>query len=105
MYSPKIYDSHLIELYHDWFIDCMDGVVFFGDGHFGVAKKLFKNTGVKFHTPVAKPKKPELNEDGEDLVKVSQKEEKWNDDLAHVRARVEKNFAWCKNTFESLSKP
>ena len=43
------------------------------------------------------------NDDGDDLVKLTNEDEQWNGDVAHVRARIEKSFGWVKNTFASLS--
>ena len=43
------------------------------------------------------------NEDGVDLVILTNDDSQLNADIAHVRARVEKNFAWVKNTFQTLS--
>ena len=109
-YSPKLYDGHLIELYSDWMEENLDGGVVFGDGHFGIASTLFDDDSkVRFITPVAKKSKKMMkrlvgaNGDGADLVIRTNEDSKLNADIAHVRARVEKNFAWVKNTFQTLS--
>ena len=50
-YSPKIYDSHFVEAYCDWFEENLLGGFVYGDGHFVAAAKMLKKSGVKFITP------------------------------------------------------
>ena len=75
--------------------------VIFGDDHFTMAKVSLddsEDSEVNLLTPISKLKFKELredakeNEDGEGLVKLTKDEEKWNADLAQVRARIEKSF-------------
>jgi hypothetical protein len=102
-----LYDGHLIELYLDWFEENLVGGKVMVDGHFTIAKELLAGTDEKFITLVLKKSRKGAraeikgggNEDGEDLVVCTGEDA----DIAHVRARVEKNFAWAKNTFATLS--
>ena len=105
-YSPKVYDSHAVQLVKPWVEAHLTGGVVVADQHFATAAKDIK--GVKFFVPHKKPynsKKRLAAGDLQDVGTLPAKKKKFNDELAHLRARMEQPFGWIKTCFMMLDKP
>jgi hypothetical protein len=90
-YSPKIHDGQYVEVRRGEFERLFHGGHFVGDEHYAKLKRLLKN--------------PHFEAPHRDKGHLTAAEEKYNVDVAHLRARVEMPFAWLKTTFKALEVP
>jgi hypothetical protein len=102
-YSPKVYDSHAIEIVKPWFEDQLAGAVILADQHFAAAGKSLRN--VKIFSPIRKPNCKKRKRSLTDVQLLTQKQQSYNQKLAHLRARIEEPFGWISNHFKALDKP
>jgi len=98
-YSPKLYDGHFLEVNREWVESSLDGAGVVGDTHFSWGKDNLTN--VRFFVPFKKPKKQ--GDDGQDLQRLTKKQEVHNGKIRRIRARVEKTFTIFHTKFESLN--
>lgn len=106
-YSPKIYDGHFIEFKRPIWEQDLAGATIIGDNHFRSGSTRYRN--VTWVTPYPRPSS-KGKKDGElsranivgELTKVQQK---WNSEIAKIRARVEQPFGLIKKKWALLRQP
>ncbi len=86
-YSPKIDDNSFLTLKHEVISTSFKDGIISSDCGFTMGKSLFKN--VTFITPFAKPVGRKNGNKTKGIKKLTKKQEKWNEDVRSVRARVE----------------
>jgi hypothetical protein len=102
-YSPKWYDSHVVQLEAEFFATHMQGAHIIGDSHFSTAGNSLN--GVKFYTNiVSTPNKRKRDED----ITLEERElrsiqQDWNRSHQRLRARVETPFGLITRMFKSLT--
>lgn len=100
-YSPKVYDSDALKAFLQ---PCrrFKKIAFLGDGHFLAAAKHFKKE-ISIIAPTAEHKKKDIL-DGTNkpacFALPTSKEDKMNEAIRHLRARVETPFGAIKRRFE-----
>jgi hypothetical protein len=102
-YSPKVYDGDFLKINKDWMERRLNGGVIIADQHYAVGKKIFKN--VKFHVAHRTPPKPRDEENQTAYSKLTKEQEKYNANVANVRARIENTFGILTQKFQCLQKP
>lgn len=100
-YPPKLFDGDFIRINRHWIEENLKGGNVLADGHFTVAKKLFK--GVKFYVPF--PEVTYNDGSGNKVLKLTKEQQKFNKAVKAARSRVESPFGLMKQNWKSLSKP
>ena len=100
-YSPKIDDNSFLALKRELIATSFRHGVVVADCGFTKGKTLFSHT--TFITPHAKPAGRMKGNDSRGLKKLTKKQEKHNEDLRSVRARVELPYGLLKNKWKSLN--
>ncbi len=95
--SPKLYDTHFVAA-EDTFYNQIGNVHIVADQHYAKANSL--DIKVTFKTRVPKPKVKRRNPVTPHL---TAEQQRYNDNLDQLRARVEQPFGWMKDTFALLS--
>lgn len=98
-YSPKVYDSHFLEIQKDWIEENMSGAGFIADSHFKSASKLFKN--IEIFTAYEEPSNGKRKQSGENIQKLTKEQQAWNKAIHSTRARVENPFGEIKTLFHA----
>lgn len=86
-YSPKIHDGQYVMLNRYEFDHRFSGGVIIGDEHYQVCRQL---------------QDPQILAPFRASAHLTRAQQKYNDRLRIIRARVETPFAWLKRTFKSL---
>jgi hypothetical protein len=100
-YSPKLYDSHFLQITQDYLEEKLRGAGVFADEHFRKQGNRFDQ--VRFYTPYKTPSSKD-NEDGAETCKFTDKQVSWNKQQRTARARVENTFGLIHNRWKSLQK-
>ena len=100
-YSPKIDNNSFLTLKQEAIESSFKNGVISADCGFTRGKLLFKN--VTFITPHPKPVGRTKKNEVRGMRQLTRKQEKWNQDVRLVRARVELPYALLKNKWKSLS--
>lgn len=108
-YSPKTFDAHFMEIQHDWLEENMRGAGIVADQHFRPADATFDT--IEWYTPIRKPRPPRKRKREDQPGQwqapgvLTKKQEKWNEAVHPVRARIEKPFGDIKTRWKGLSHP
>jgi hypothetical protein len=90
-YSPKVHDGQYVEMRRDEFRRLFRGGRFVGDEHYAKLKRIM-------HDPV-------FEAPYRDNGALTAAQKKHNNDIAHLRARIEAPFGWLKSAFAALAVP
>jgi hypothetical protein len=117
-YSPKVYDGDWIKIMKEVLVKDFPAGHVIADTHYETANRTLKEINchklLAFYHPIAKPrgrkKKKRKREDNESFaedpsygVKVlTAKQKQWNNNVAHVRSRVESPFGLIKLKWKAL---
>ena len=102
-YSPKIFDGHALLILKRWFEEKLQGAGVIGDQHFDWGGKKLNN--VKFFTPFKNPPNSSEEKKMANAFVLTKEQQKFNNKLSRLRARIETPFAWIKKRFATLSNP
>lgn len=102
-YSPKLYDGHFIELWHEQLDKDLKGADIIADQHFEYGKQFLSK--VKLWTPPKEPRKTKRRRANSQSNELSSEERQYNDDHRVLRERVESIFGWIKQNFLCLKNP
>ena len=103
LYSPKLYDSHWLEMKRDLLEENFPGATIIADTHFSQGRELF--TKVNFKTPIPEPRPRKRRIDGAEIPQLNQASANFNAEHRRIRSRVEQPYARIKRTFRILEEP
>jgi len=102
-YSPKVYDSHYINMMRRWIQAPLKGAVVVADHAFATAGEGFEDVEfvVKFLEPADEADDPR----GRNVIKLTAEQKRFNKAQKALRSRVESPFGIFKTIFPSLAAP
>lgn len=103
-YPPKVYDSELVSLKRDEFIDKFKDAGIIGDEHFHLGTQRTDGK-VEFITPISQPRGRKRTVGGKRIMKNLADEQLQHNSRVHaLRSRVESCFGLMKQKFDCLTK-